>query len=50
MSNLRNVTVRQNLQNTKAHRKGKLVGAHFHKKENRWRSCIIINGVQKKSW
>lgn len=46
MSNLRNTTTRNNLQNTKSHRNGKLVGAHFHKKENRWRSAIYIDGVK----
>ncbi len=46
MSNLRNITTRKNLQNTKRHRNGKLVGAHFHKKENRWRSTINIQGTK----
>lgn len=41
-SNLRLVSVRQNQQNTNAHRKGKLVGACYVK--GKWLSRIQING------
>lgn len=46
MSNLREVTNRENLQNRNCHRSGKLVGAHFHKKENCWMSKINIGYTQ----
>jgi hypothetical protein len=43
-SNLRIVTSRQNHQNRWTHREGKLVGACFHKRENKWISQIAVNG------
>lgn len=43
ISNLREVTMRQNIQNQKIHRNGKLLGAHFNKKAQRWTSKIVIN-------
>lgn len=43
ISNLRDVDNRANQQNRTAHRNGKLVGASFHKKNNKWVSKIVIN-------
>jgi hypothetical protein len=43
IENLREVTVRENMQNMKTHREGKLVGAH-KRKNNKWESHIKING------
>jgi hypothetical protein len=45
-SNLRIVTIRQNNQNTRKHRAGRLVGATFHKQANRWMAQIGIDGKQ----
>ena len=45
--NLRNVTSRKNSSNSKNHRNGKLIGAHFHKQSNKWRSYIYINNKQE---
>jgi hypothetical protein len=48
IENLRIVTCRQNQQNQKKHRSGRLVGAYFDKRAftNPWKSKIIINGKQ----
>jgi hypothetical protein len=46
IENLRNVTTRENQQNRKEHRNGKLVGAYYWAKRKKWRSCITINGRQ----
>lgn len=43
IANLREVTPRENNQNTKKHRDGKLVGACFNKENKKWRSVIQIN-------
>lgn len=45
--NLRDVTNRENHQNKKEHREGKLVGCNFHKKTQKWRAQIQINGRLK---
>ena len=45
ISNLREVTIRQNQQNRKHHRAGRLVGATFV--QNRWRAQIQIDGKKK---
>jgi hypothetical protein len=47
IENLRIVTNRQNCQNYKIHREGKLVGNSFHKNNKKWQSSIVINGKQK---
>ena len=50
LDNLRVVTPRQNLQNTKRHRKGGLVGASLCKNTERstrsWRASIYLDGKQ----
>jgi hypothetical protein len=46
IENLRNVTTRENQQNRKEHRNGKLVGCNFHKPAKKWRAHIQINGKQ----
>lgn len=46
IENLRSVTVRQNQQNQKRHRAGKLLGSSFDKTKNLWRSQIHVDGVQ----
>lgn len=46
IGNLRDVTNRQNQQNTYKHRNGKLVGATYHKHNKKWVSQIYINGKQ----
>lgn len=46
IENLRAVNHRQNMQNMKRHRNGRLVGAHFNKKEKIWKSHIVRNGKQ----
>jgi len=43
-NNLRSVTHRQNNQNNKYHREGKLIGTCFENDRNKWKSCIQING------
>jgi len=45
LCNLRNVTSRQNCQNTKKHRDGKLVGAIYDKNERCWKSAIKIKNI-----
>ena len=51
ISNLRAVTDRENSQNQKCHRNGKLVGACFEKRiahrSKPWKAYIRINGVLK---
>jgi len=42
IENLRMVTQRENTQNNKAHRQGKLVGCHFDKHEGRYKARIQI--------
>jgi hypothetical protein len=44
ISNLRIVTSRQNNQNRKIHRKGRLVGTCYIKKNNKWLAQCTING------
>lgn len=44
LCNIRMVTVRQNAQNRKEHRNGRLVGINHIKKDNAWSSRILING------
>lgn len=44
ISNLRVVDTRGNSINRKVHRSGKLPGAHFDKRHNRWQALISING------
>lgn len=46
-SNLRIVTRRVNDQNRIEHRKGKLVGAIFHKYSGKWQARIKIDGKRK---
>ena len=46
-SNLRIVTNRQNLQNMKNHRNGKLSGCYYNKNNNKWQAQIRINGKIK---
>jgi len=50
LSNLRDVTDRQNSQNLQKHREGKLVGATFcpdrAPRKKKWRASIIINKTQ----
>ena len=43
MSNMRLVTNRQNNQNKKIHRAGRLVGATYNKEHNYWQSQIVID-------
>jgi hypothetical protein len=47
ITNLRNVTNRENCQNYTIHRNGKLVGATYKKAKNKWQSQIQINGKAK---
>lgn len=47
INNLRLVTNRENCQNQTIHRNGHLVGACFDKNANKWRSRVVIDGVQK---
>mgnify|MGYP006297018551 CR=1 FL=1 len=44
LNNLRDVTTRDNCNNRKLHRLGKLVGAHYVKYNNKWKSRIQVNG------
>lgn len=46
ITNLKDCENRENQQNQKRHREGKLVGANYHKRSNVWRSRIKINGKQ----
>jgi len=43
IENLRLVTTRQNQQNRKKHRAGRLVGATYFKERNYWQSQIVID-------
>ncbi len=45
--NIRIVTPRQNLQNLKWHREGKLVGTSYSKQDKLWQSRIRIDGILK---
>lgn len=45
--NLRIVTNRENSQNRSTHRNGRLVGATYVRKNNRWQSQIQIRGRRK---
>jgi HNH endonuclease len=45
--NLRDFTNRQNQQNRKSHREGRLVGTTFVKAKNKWRARITIKGKRK---
>lgn len=48
ISNLASVSPRMNQQNRTYHRKGKLVGASFHKRQGLWQSSVRLkNGKQK---
>ena len=47
ISNLRDVPHRENLQNTKNHRAGRLVGCYWNKRAKKWQAQISINGKQK---
>lgn len=42
ISNLRDVSIRENGQNKTSHRNGRLVGASFHKTIKKWQSQIVI--------
>ena len=46
-SNLRIVTNRENQQNQKKHRSGRLFGCYFHKEKKKWKSRITIDGESK---
>ena len=46
-SNLRVVTIRENLQNKEEHRSGRLVGATFKKREKKWMSQIRLGKTRK---
>jgi len=43
IDNLRLVTRRENCQNKKTHRNGRLQGCHFCKQNNKWQAYIVIN-------
>lgn len=47
IENLRAVSNRQNSQNSHNHRKGKLVGCSFFKRDQTWMSQIVIKGKKK---
>lgn len=47
IENLRAVTSRQNSQNRKCHREGKLVGATYRKSSKKWQAQIRIKGKKK---
>lgn len=47
IKNLREVSSRENSMNQKSHRKGKLVGAVFHKRDKRWQASIRKDGKIK---
>lgn len=47
IENLRKVTARQSSQNLKIHKKGKLVGAQYSKREKHWYAKISINRKQR---
>lgn len=40
--NLRDTTQRENCQNRKEHREGRLVGSSYYSKQKKWRACIGI--------
>ncbi len=44
IENLRDGTMRDNNENTKVHRAGKLLGASWSKKDKKWRAAIKVNG------
>lgn len=44
INNLRIVTQRQNQQNRKIHREGRLLGCSFHKRSKKWEARIHVNG------
>jgi len=44
LENLRLVTPRQNAQNTKQHRSGRLPGCSFHKGHSKWSSRVTVDG------
>jgi hypothetical protein len=44
IENLRDVSNRENQQNQKSHRNGRLVGCYYHKQKNKWHAEIRING------
>jgi len=46
-SNLRIVTIRENSQNQKKHRSGKLVGCSYENRAKKWKAQIMINGSMK---
>ena len=45
--NLRLVTTRENQQNRHSHRAGRLVGARFDKRRDKWEAKILLNGKQR---
>ena len=47
ISNLRLVTQRENCQNYKSHRDGRLVGSTYVIKKRKWRSQIRVNGIKQ---
>ena len=47
INNLRNVTQRENSQNTYKHRSGKLVGCCYAKHAKKWMAYVTINGKNK---
>ena len=47
IANLRDVPTRENQQNTKNHRNGKLVGCSWNKQHKKWHAQIGINGKNK---
>lgn len=47
ISNLRDVTQRQNTQNSYKHRRGKLVGCSFFKRDQNWMAQIVIKNKKK---
>ena len=46
-SNLRIVTNRENQQNRKTHRSGRMLGCCYHKSPKKWRARILVNGHSK---
>jgi hypothetical protein len=47
ISNLKDVTCRENQQNQSRHRNGRLVGCYFHKQTSKWCARIKIEGSMK---
>ena len=47
IENLRDVSQRENCQNKKIHRNGKLLGCYFNKRDKRWQAQIYINSECK---